>query len=246
MTTPRRGVYRITDRGAQLISTCPDHVDSDALRQFPEFLEFIQSARRSDDRTTNLGNQPAAAPPRTTGSESPQMHLTPEEQIAASFSEINVHLAAELLERIKQGTPVFFENLVVELLLALGYGGSRQDAGQVVGRSGDEGIDGMINEDRLGLDTIYVQAKRWDNTIGRPEIQKFAGALQGQRAKKGIFITTATFTRDAQAFASSIDSKIVLVDGELLARLMTEHNVGVTTVAKYELKRIDSDYFAED
>jgi restriction system protein len=246
VATPRRGIYRITDRGENLLRLCPEQIDVETLHQFPEFMEFLQSSRRPETQSTLHDEAPLNPLPPASRAESLQAHLTPEEQIATGFSQINAHLAAELLERIKQGSPEFFENLVVELLLALGYGGSRQDAGQVVGRSGDEGIDGLIKEDRLGLDTIYVQAKRWENAIGRPEIQKFAGALQGQRAKKGIFITTAVFTREAQSFASSIESKIVLVDGDLLARLMIEHNVGVTSVAKYELKRIDSDYFTEE
>jgi restriction system protein len=127
----------------------------------------------------------------------------------------------------------------------MGYGGSRKDAGQAIGKSGDEGIDGIIKEDRLGLDVIYIQAKRWENVVGRPEIQKFAGALQGQRAKKGIFITTSNFTRDAITFASNIDNKIILIDGEALTKLMIEHNVGISTASVYEIKKIDSDYFEE-
>lgn len=140
---------------------------------------------------------------------------------------------------------MLFERLVVELLVAMGYGGSLQDAGRTVGRSGDGGIDGVIKEDRLGLDVIYIQAKRWDSTVGRPEIQKFAGALQGQRAKKGVFITTSDFSREAEEFASRIDTRIVLVSGADLANLMIDHGVGVTAVASYDVRRIDSDYFDE-
>ena len=139
-----------------------------------------------------------------------------------------------------------FEKIVVELLVKMGYGGSRQDAGRAIGKSGDEGIDGIIKEDRLGLDIIYIQAKRWKNTVGRPEIQKFAGALQGQRARKGIFITTASFSREAVDYASRIENKIVLIGGERLAQLMIDHNLGVSPTATYEVKRIDSDYFAEE
>jgi restriction system protein len=175
-----------------------------------------------------------------------QDRRTPEELIELGYSQLTGQLSAELLDRIKAASPEFFEQVVVELLLALGYGGSRLDAGQVVGRSGDEGIDGVIKEDRLGLDTIYIQAKRWENVVGRPEIQKFAGALQGQRARKGIFITTSSFSKEAISFASSIESKIVLIDGNQLARLMIENNVGITKVAGYEIKRIDSDYFSEE
>jgi restriction system protein len=144
---------------------------------------------------------------------------------------------------IKQSPPTLFERLVVELLVRMGYGGSRKDAGEAVGRAGDEGIDRIIKEDRLGLDIIYIQAKRWDSTVGRPEIQKFAGALQGQRARKGIFITTSDFSREASDYAARIDSKIVLIDGEHLAQMLIDYNIGVTPVANYEIKRVDSDYF---
>jgi restriction system protein len=152
-------------------------------------------------------------------------------------------LVDELLQQIKGASPEFFERLVVELLLRMGYGGSRSDAGRAIGKSGDGGIDGIIKEDRLGLDIIYIQAKKWDSTIGRPEIQKFAGALQGQRARKGVFITTSDFSQQARDYVALIDSKIVLIDGEQLAQFMMDHNLGVSTVASYEVKRVDSDYF---
>ncbi len=139
-----------------------------------------------------------------------------------------------------------FERLVVELLVKMGYGGSRPDASKAIGGTGDEGIDGIIKEDKLGLDIIYIQAKRWENTVGRPEIQKFAGALQGQRAKKGVFITTANFSKEASEYASRIDNKIVLVDGERLAEFMIDHNIGVSPITTYEVKRIDLDYFSEE
>ena len=157
-----------------------------------------------------------------------------------------MELAAEILQTLKASDPALFENIVVELLVKMGYGGSRKDAGKAIGRSGDEGIDGIIKEDHLGLDNIYVQAKRWDATVGRPEIQKFAGALQGQRARKGIFITTSDFSREAQEYVSRIDSKIVLIDGKTLSHLMIDFGVGVTPVATYELKKIDSDYFTDN
>lgn len=140
----------------------------------------------------------------------------------------------------------FFENLVVDLLLKIGYGGSRADAGKAIGKTNDNGIDGIIKEDKLGLDVIYIQAKRWENTVGRPEIQKFAGALLGQQAKKGIFITTSDYSRNAREYVSNLDSKVILIDGEELTKLMIEHNVGVSTVNSYEIKRIDSDYFIEE
>jgi restriction system protein len=153
--------------------------------------------------------------------------------------------ATELLQQIMSCSPTFFERLVVDLLLKMGYGGTRKDAGQAIGRSGDGGIDGIIKEDRLGLDAIYIQAKRWEGSVGRPEIQKFVGALQGQRAKKGIFITTSSFTSDAASYANMIENKVVLIDGELLAKLMIDNGVGVSSVATYEIKRVDSDYFVE-
>ena len=151
-----------------------------------------------------------------------------------------------VLQQIRKSPPHLFEKIVVELLVKMGYGGSLKDAGKAIGRSGDEGIDGIIKEDKLGLDVIYIQAKRWENTVGRPDIQKFAGALQGQRARKGIFITTSSFSREAREYASRIDTKIILIDGEQLAEFMIDHNVGVSTVSSYEIKRIDLDYFTEE
>ena len=155
-------------------------------------------------------------------------------------------MAADLLGRVKACSSHFFERLVVELLLRMGYGGSRKEAGEAIGRAGDEGIDGIINEDRLGLDVIYLQAKKWDGTVGRPEIQKFVGALHGKRAKKGIFITTGTFSSEAAQYVATIDPKVVLIDGQQLANLMIDWNVGVSPVASYETKRVDSDYFTEE
>ena len=154
-------------------------------------------------------------------------------------------LASEILGRVKAATPAFFEQLVVELLLKMGYGGSRKDAGQAIGRSGDEGIDGVISEDRLGLDVIYIQAKKWDGAVGRPEIQKFVGALHGKRAKKGVFMTTGAFSQDASAYVEHIDPKVVLIDGRRLAELMIDFEVGASTARTYQVKRIDSDYFEE-
>ena len=170
---------------------------------------------------------------------------TPEKSIEGNYQQIRRELAIELLQKIKDNTPTFFEELVVDLLVKMGYGGSREDA-EAVGRGGDGGIDGIINEDRLGLDVIYVQAKRWEGNVSRPEIQKFAGALQGQRARKGVFITTSNFTREATGYVDTIDSKIVLIDGNQLAQLMIDHDVGVSVEKTYEIKRVDSDYFAEN
>jgi len=178
-----------------------------------------------------------AYPRRTSG--------LPEDHLEYGYLRIREQLAVDLLAKVKDGSPAFFEKLVVELLVAMGYGGSRQDAGRTVAKAGDGGIDGVINEDRLGLDVIYIQAKRWDGTVGRPEIQKFAGALQGQRAKKGVFITTSDFTKDANDYAAMIDSRIVLVNSVRLCNLMIDHGIGVTNATSYEVKRLDSDYFEE-
>jgi restriction system protein len=171
---------------------------------------------------------------------------SPEESIERSYEILRRSLASELLAAVKSGTPSFFERLVIELLLKMGYGGSHAEAGRAIGRSGDEGIDGIINEDRLGLDSIYIQAKRWEGTVGRPEIQKFVGALHGKRASKGVFITTGNFTADAQSYVTQIGSRIVLIDGAQLASYMIDFNLGVAPRASYEVKRIDSDYFSEE
>lgn len=171
---------------------------------------------------------------------------TAEQSIEENYQQIQGELAADLLQRIKDNSPAFFEELVIDLLVAMGYGGSREEAGRAVGGSSDGGIDGIINEDILGLDVVYVQAKRWEGNVSRPEIQKFAGALQGQRARKGIFITTSDFTREARDYVTTIETKIVLIDGYQLAQFMIDHNVGVSVVKSYEIKRVDSDYFAEE
>jgi restriction system protein len=197
------------------------------LDRFPAYRTF---------RTQSKVDVPVVGSP-------PSNTLTPQEYIESGYQQLRINLAAELLTRVQECSPDFFERLVVELLLAMGYGGSRQEAGQAVGKSGDGGIDGIIKEDRLGLDVIYIQAKRWEGSVGRPEVQKFAGALQGQRAHKGIFLTTSSFTKEAVAFAAAIDSKMVLIGGEELVALMIDHNIGVTLVASYEIKRVDTDYF---
>lgn len=233
--SPRRAVYAITERGRAVLRTHPERVDMRTLKEFEEYRQFIGGNREE---------QPARAADRP-GADGEADTLTPEEHIDRGYQMIREELAATLLAKIAACPPDFFEQLVVDLLLAMGYGGSRTDAGRAVGGSGDGGIDGIINEDKLGLDAIYVQAKRWQGVVGRPEVQKFAGALQGRRARKGIFLTTSTFTDDAKAFVSLIDSRIVLIDGVKLAELMIDHGVGVTTVQSYEIRRIDSDYFPD-
>ena len=207
------------------------------LERFPEFLQFRQLRHeRSDTQTENAGSAISATP----------TDATPEEALDVSYQRLRAELESDVLDQVKACSPSFFERLVVELLVKMGYGGSLLDAGQAVGRSGDGGIDGIIKEDRLGLDVIYLQAKRWESSVSRPEVQKFAGALQGHRARKGVLITTSSFTREALEFGKSIDSKIVLIDGITLARLMVDHDLGVATVRSYEIKRIDSDYFSEE
>jgi len=229
----KRGCFKITDRGKSVLTQKVDRIDVQFLRQYPEFLEF-QSTPETEkgDGSHDGGGTPALV-------------INPEESLERAYLGLRRNLSNELLDTVKSGTPAFFESLVVDLIVGMGYGGSRKEAGAAVGKSNDEGIDGIIKEDRLGLDIIYVQAKRWENTVGRPEIQKFAGALQGKRAKKGIFITTSSFSKDALEYANLIDSKIILIDGERLAELMIDHNVGVATVAAYEVKRVDTDYFEE-
>lgn len=232
LDSPRRSYFQITQRGLDVLAKNPTYINISYLRQFPEFIEF------------QLGQNKESIVSITT--EDSEL-ITPEESIESAYQRARTGLAVELLQTIKECSPEFFERLVVDLLVRMGYGGTRKDAGRAIGKSGDGGIDGIINEDRLGLDVVYIQAKRWDSTsVGRPEIQKFAGALQGQRARKGIFLTTSTFSKDAYDFASRIDSKIVLMDGETISQLMIDYGVGVTTIATYELKRIDSDYFSEE
>jgi restriction system protein len=229
---PRRGYFRITDRGEEVLSQDPDRIDMRFLRQFPEYVEFRRSTRDvtdlpdGDDETSDL---------------------TPEEALDDAYQKIREGLVDEILTTVHKASPGFFEKLVVEVLVNMGYGGSRRDAARAVGGSGDEGIDGIIDEDRLGLETIYIQAKKWksDNAVGRPEIQKFVGALQGHRARKGIFITTSKFTNEAREYASNIDTKVVLIDGKRLANFMIDYNVGVSLQTMYEVKGLDTDYFGE-
>lgn len=207
-------------------------INNKFLRQFDEFVAFQHPMKaNSSNEAENADTEEIR---------------TPEELMESAYQRVREGLAAELLQTIKDNSPSFFERLVIDLLVRMGYGGTRKDAGQAIGKSGDGGIDGIIKEDRLGLDIVYVQAKRWDDIVGRPEIQKFAGALQGQRAKKGVFLTTSSFSREALEYVSRIESKIVLIDGEMLSQLMIDYNIGVATVVSYDVKRIDSDYFAEE
>ncbi len=232
--SPRRGVFKITQRGLSVLAEGVKSLDSKYLTRFPEFQEFQRASQSQGDSThSSLSVGEIAA------------EATPEESIESAYVGLRQQLAQELLTKILSCSPTFFEYLVVELLVKMGYGGSRKDAGERIGQSGDGGIDGIIKEDRLGLDTIFIQAKRWQGSVGRPEIQKFVGALQGQRARKGVFITTSTYTADAISYAGQIDTKVVLIDGQKLADLMIDFDVGVSVAASYTVKRIDSDYFEE-
>ena len=226
----RRGVYQITERGSLLLKSQPPEITVRLLRQYPEFIEF--EGKRSES-----GPSSAPTPPQE------ETKATPEESLESSFRVLRDALGRELLELIKNGTPAAFERLVVDLLVAMGYGGSVEDAGKVVGKSGDGGIDGIIKQDKLGLDAIYVQAKRWKDSVGSPEIMKFSGSLTKRHANRGVFITTSTFTKDALEFVEAMPQKIVLIDGKQLASLMIEHDVGVSPMRVYTLKWLDQDYF---
>jgi restriction system protein len=232
LESPKRAFFRITDRGQELLKANPVDLRVKHLKQYPEFVDFHTSSNKQEN-----GGETASDDERT---------ATPEEIFESAYQELRSSLANDLLSQIGKNSPEFFENLVVKLLVKMGYGGSIKDAGQSMGRSGDEGIDGIIKEDKLGLDVIYIQAKRWQGSVGRPEVQKFVGALHGQRAKKGVFITTGAFTRDAEQYVSTIDPKVVLIDGSRLVDLMIDHNLGVSIVDAYEIKKIDSDFFFEE
>jgi restriction system protein len=236
----KRGFFHISTRGKDLLAKSPIRIDNSTLEKFPEYLAF--KLRRGDGRQAPVTEQSSQlfSQQKLTVDAS---ESTPEELFSQAYQRLRNNLESELLEQVKASSPAFFERLVIDLLVGMGYGGSRQDAGRAVGKSGDGGIDGIIKEDKLGLDAIYIQAKRWEGTVGRPEIQKFAGALQGQRANKGVFITTSSFTKEAEDYAAIITSKIILITGEQLASLMVDHNIGVSPISRFELKRIDSDYF---
>lgn len=235
VTTVRRGVYAISPLGKKTLGSKPKRIDAGFLEQFESFRVFISGGVETG---AVVGSKDAIA--------SDSVLITPQERLAAAYRAIRAGLEQELLDAVSKASPSFFETVVVELLVKMGYGGSRQDAGQALGRSGDGGIDGMIKEDHLGLDAIYVQAKRWKNTVGRPDIQAFAGSLEGERARKGVFLTTSTFSKEAIDYVARIEKKIVLIDGQRLASLMVDFGVGVTTVDTLEIKRLDGDYFLEE
>lgn len=235
----QRGVLRITDRGQQLLATAPQSISMKTLSQYAEYQNFREQG-------TPESKVAAASEAQGGAKQSPVVEVaeeTPQEIIPRLVNELNAALRLELLGRIKAAPPKFFEDLVVDLMLKMGYGGSQKDAGQVVGKSGDGGIDGVINQDRLGLDTIYLQAKRWEGVVGRPDVQAFVGSLAGHRAKRGVFITTSSYSRQAHDYVASISERVILIDGEQLATLMIEHDLGVSPIAMYVVKRVDGDYF---
>ena len=228
--SPRRGVSVITQGGLDIVrQNLPERMDRNFLKQFPGYREKLGGGTKKPDSEQNNWR-----------TESP-----PQEVLEEAYQSLKREVSSELLAQIKACSPSFFERIVVDLLVRLGYGGSLHDAGHSIGKSGDEGVDGIIKEDRLGLDIIYIQAKKWENTVSRPEIQKFAGALQGKRARKGVFITTSEFSQGAREYASGIETNIVLIDGEELAGLMIDYGVGVSTTNVYTVKKVDYDYFED-
>lgn len=228
-----RGIFRITERGASVLKKTNGKVNMKVLQAEPGYA--VARNGQTEEAGTNK-----------TAEKNTEISRTPSEVIEGAYQEVRKNTAIDLLQRIKAASPEFFERLVVDLLVKMGYGGTIKDAGKAIGKSGDEGIDGIIKEDRLGLDTIYIQAKRWEGPVGRPDIQKFAGALQGKRAKKGVFITTSNFSSEARQFVENIDLKIVLLSGVEVCELMIDHDLGVARVATYDVKRVDEDYFSEE
>ncbi len=230
---PARGRLRISQRGRDVLRQNPPSINNAFLEQFEEFRTFRTKRAKSGDAQVGVPSD----------SVSDEQDITPDERLDGAYKELRETLADDLLQRVRAGSPKFFEHLVVDLLVAMGYGGSRADAASVVGRSGDDGIDGVIKEDRLGLDMVYVQAKKWDNSVGPGEIDKFVGSLMRKRAHKGVFITSGTFTTGAERAATEAATKVVLIDGEQLAELMIDHGVGVADHKSYVVKKLDGDYF---
>jgi restriction system protein len=225
-----RGLVVITDRGKELLASNPQFLNLKTLMQYPEFQEFRGGSSDGDPVEEKEG----------------ESNDTPEEAIEKSYKALRAEIVADVLARLKTCTPAFFEQIVVQLVVRMGYGGSLKDAGQAVGKSHDGGIDGVIKQDKLGLDVVYLQAKRWENTVGRREVQQFAGALAGQQANRGVFIKTSDFSSEAVAYAKQVATKIVLINGKQLAEYMFDHDLGVTTTLTLSLKKIDSDFFEEE
>lgn len=222
-----RGTVQITDVGQKVLREKITRIDKKYLQQFPGYVEF----RKRHTPSEQLINDP------------PESIHTPLEQLETAYQELRDELSEELRRKVLASSPSFFERLVVDVLISMGYGGSKKEAGKAIGRSGDEGIDGVINEDKLGLDVIYIQAKKWEGSIGRPEIHKFVGALSGAKANKGVFITTSKFSKEAQSYVEKISQKVILIDGDQLMDFMVDNNVGVSLLATYQTKKVDNDYF---
>jgi restriction system protein len=239
--SPQRGRVKITDRGRHHLQQSPDRLDHEQLLRLPEFRDFVTRKRRP--RPSALRSNGVEVLTTSSITEA----TPPHEVMDQAYQTILAALADDVLSALKQLSPQRFEQVVVDVLVAMGYGGTREDAANVVGKSGDGGVDGVIKEDRLGLDTIYVQAKRWDGTVGRGEVSSFVGSLLSFQSGKGVFITTGTYSADSRRYVEQMrsDKRVVLIDGPMLARLMIEHGVGVTVAQSFEIKRMDSDYFAE-
>lgn len=232
----KRSHFKITERGQKFLQKFDSYISINDLKTIDEFKEFNTGVINPSESKSLVQTKDVVLEIKT-----------PLEKLEETYQYIQQELANELLEKIRLNSWQFFEDLVVDLMVKMGYGGSRNKAGKSIKRTNDEGIDGIINEDKLGLDVIYLQAKKWDTetSIGRPEIQKFVGALQGQRAKKGVFITTSSFSKGAIEYAKTIDTKIILIDGNTLTNLMIEFSVGTTTIESYHIKKIDIDYFEQ-
>lgn len=235
LKSEKRGTHQITEQGIKFLESKPAELKTRDLEQFKQFVDFKDSISKKNDKESDKNTQ----------KEDEQNVETPEEALEYAYLKLKNDLSRDMLDTIKACSAAFFEKLVVDLLTKMGYGGSRKDAGQALGRTGDGGIDGIIKEDKLGLDTIYIQAKKWESSVPVREIRDFAGALLGKKARKGIFITTSSFPKSAFEFVESIEHKIILVDGERLTDLMFEFNVGLSKQSLYEVKKIDSDYFED-
>ncbi len=233
LTTPSRAKFVITERGLSLLNENPKEISAQYLTRYQEFVDF-KSIKKTKDNGEELD-----------GNEFIPTDKTPEEALEYAYQKLRFELAKEVIDVVKNCSPGFFEKLVVDLVVRMGYGGSRKDAGEALGKSGDGGIDGIVKEDKLGLDTIYLQAKRWENSVPVKEIRDFTGALASKKAKKGIFITTSSFPQSVYDFVNQVEYKIVLINGEQLANLMIEYNVGLSSVNEYQVKKIDFDYFEE-
>src|SRR2546422_3100902 len=243
-----KGKFRVTDRGMKLLSDIPLGVDNKVLEHFPEFREFRQ-LEREEDRIPNITAAKARLgdlPIENLSVSTSVLLETPREALESNYRSLRADLAGDLLEKAKKSSPDFFEDLVVELLVAMGYGGSIKEAGKAIGKTRDGGIDGLIKQDRLGLDTVYIQAKRWEATVGSPELRDFVGSLEGHHASKGVFITTSKFSGDARKYLEKVNKTVVLIEGEQLAELMIEHGIGTTEDTTYTVKKLDLDYFTEE